>query len=107
LGVTPDGPRGPRRKLQAGVLLIAQRSGMPIVPVAMNALRQREMSSWDRFQIPYPWTRLVVATGPPIRLPDELDPSQLEREWGPMVSAAMDAVQGQADSWRIARVGPA
>jgi lysophospholipid acyltransferase (LPLAT)-like uncharacterized protein len=106
LGVTPDGPRGPRRELQAGVLLIAQRSGLPIVPVAVEAVRRRELSSWDRFQIPCPWTRVVVVTGPPIHLPERLDPSRLEPDWGPRISAALDAAQAQADAWRDARVGP-
>ncbi len=68
LGVTPDGPRGPRRMLQAGVLHIAQRGRIPIVPLAVEAVRRRELDSWDGFMIPHPWTRVAIVTGPPIRL---------------------------------------
>jgi lysophospholipid acyltransferase (LPLAT)-like uncharacterized protein len=84
--------------------LIAQRSGLPIVPVAMEAVRRRELSSWDRFMIPWPWTRVVIATGAPIRLPADLDPEALDRQWRPRVSAALEAVQNEAASWRAARI---
>lgn len=103
LGVTPDGPRGPRRTLQPGVLLIAQRSGLPIVPIAIEAQRRWELASWDRFIIPWPWTRVAVATGTPIPIPSDLAPETLDRLWTPKVSAAMEEVQTQADSWREAR----
>jgi lysophospholipid acyltransferase (LPLAT)-like uncharacterized protein len=105
LGVTPDGPRGPRHALQIGVLLIAQRSGLPIIPLAAEAVRRTELSSWDRFQIPHPWSRFAVVTGAPIWIPEGPDLDELEAVWAPRVRGAlMDAVEG-AKRWRAERTG--
>lgn len=105
MGVTPDGPRGPRFLLQNGVLHIAQRSGLPIAPLALEAVRRTELSSWDRFLIPHPWSRVVVVCGPLIHLPEGLAIEELEREWGPRVTAALAECEAQAAAWRAARVG--
>jgi lysophospholipid acyltransferase (LPLAT)-like uncharacterized protein len=105
LGVTPDGPRGPRHEMQPGILQIAARAGLPVVPVAVEATRRKELSSWDRFLIPCPWSRVAVVTGPPIWIPNDLDPASLDREWGPRVAAAMAEVDAQAAAWRNATKG--
>lgn len=78
LAITPDGPRGPRGVAQAGVLLIAQRAGIPVVPLTSASSRKRMLSSWDGFQIPAPFARLVVAYGAPIEIPEDLDEAQFE-----------------------------
>jgi hypothetical protein len=103
LAVTPDGPRGPRGKLQSGILHIAQRSGRPIVALACEGLRTRELDSWDRFQIPYPFTRVAVAVGPPIRIPQGIDADTIEREWGPLVARSIDECEEKVAAWREAR----
>jgi lysophospholipid acyltransferase (LPLAT)-like uncharacterized protein len=105
LGVTPDGPRGPRHQLQNGVLLIAQRSGFPIIPLAVEAVRRTELSSWDRFLIPHPWSRVVVVTGPPLRIPEGLEFEELESVWAPRVASALTAAFVQARRWRAERTG--
>lgn len=105
LAVTPDGPKGPRHVLQPGLLHIAQRSGLPIVPLAMEAVRRTELRSWDRFVIPHPWTRIAVAAGAPILLPDEIPGSDLEMAWGPRVSDALDRLEVQLAAWRRERTG--
>jgi lysophospholipid acyltransferase (LPLAT)-like uncharacterized protein len=67
--VVPDGPRGPREVLKAGVIALARLSGAPIVPVAVGASRQWRLGSWDEFRIPKPFARCVVRFGEPIRVP--------------------------------------
>lgn len=103
LGVTPDGPRGPRRVLQMGVLHIAQRSGLPIRPLAAEAVRRTEFASWDGFQVAHPWSRVVLVSGDPILIPSDAVPEELEAVWAPRVTAAMDACTERAELWRTRR----
>ena len=63
LGITVDGPRGPRHRVQSGVLYIARRSGLPIVPFAVACSRKKVLSSWDRFIVPLPFARVGIAFG--------------------------------------------
>jgi hypothetical protein len=64
--VTPDGPRGPRRELQPGVLWIGALSGAPLVPYHVTASRQWVLKkTWDKHRIPKPFSKVFVAVGPP------------------------------------------
>jgi lysophospholipid acyltransferase (LPLAT)-like uncharacterized protein len=91
IGITPDGPRGPRRRAQPGVLLVAQRAGVPILPLAAAARPRRRLDSWDRFLIPAPFARVVLGFGAPIRLPADLATDRLLEEWtGPVERALTD-----------------
>lgn len=78
LGFTPDGPRGPRHRVQAGVVMAGRLTGLPIVPVAFAARPARTMSSWDRFLVPVPFARGVVVYGPPVRVPVGAGREELE-----------------------------
>lgn len=69
LGWTLDGPRGPRRCAKLGVAHVSAHTGMPIVPNAYALTRCWRMNSWDRFAIPKPGARILVAFGPPIAPP--------------------------------------
>jgi len=97
LAITPDGPRGPREKAQAGVLLIAQRSGLPILPMATGASRGRFLRSWDRFLIPAPFARVAVVLGEPIRVPKDLSPEESEETLA-RIEKALIRVREEADS---------
>lgn len=66
IGFTPDGPRGPSRKVQPGTIAAAQASGVPVVPVAIGATRAWFLSSWDRFVVPKPFSRVLMAYGEPM-----------------------------------------
>lgn len=79
LAITPDGPRGPRETLKPGVLLAAQVSGRPIIPVSAGTDRAWWFEAWDRFMVPKPFARLRVAYGPPITVPRDADDAALER----------------------------
>lgn len=69
VALTPDGPRGPRHSVQTGVVSLAARSGLPIVPAAVSYERCWRLGSWDRMPIPRPFTRSVVAFGPALLIP--------------------------------------
>lgn len=64
--VTPDGPRGPLRSVQGGVLALAAKTGAPIVPLAWAGSRVKTLSSWDRFLVPLPFGRCTVVFGDPL-----------------------------------------
>ena len=67
LAITPDGPRGPAGTVKRGIFYLSEKSGAPIVPVAAWASRVRRLSSWDRFAVPLPFTRVVIVYGDPIK----------------------------------------
>jgi len=63
---TVDGPRGPARVAQAGAAWLAGATGQPIVPFHIEADRVWTMKSWDRTQIPKPYSTVAVIIGEPI-----------------------------------------
>ena len=71
LAVTPDGPRGPRHVVQDGVMALAQVTGLLIVPYSCQLGWKIQLKSWDRFQIPLPFSRCEMTFGEPIRVPRE------------------------------------
>lgn len=76
--LTPDGPRGPRHAMNAGVAWLARSSGAPIVPVALAADRAWRLRSWDRFLIPKPFARVLVDVGEPLRVAADASAADLE-----------------------------
>lgn len=79
LAVTPDGPRGPRRKLQPGVVYLASRTGLPVVPIGMAYESAWRARSWDRFVLPRPYSAAWCVTTEPIHVPPDADREQLEQ----------------------------
>ena len=81
--VTPDGPKGPRFKFKPGAILLGRMSGRPILPMAYAA-SHAWLIKWDKFVIPWPFSRIVIAVGPPRYVPRTsdggLEPLQLEME---------------------------
>ncbi|MFQ5443624.1 MAG: lysophospholipid acyltransferase family protein, partial [Nitrospinales bacterium] len=75
--IIADGSRGPRQKAQAGSIQIAGITGVPIVPLGCNAENKIEFNSWDRFNLPLPFTRCVLDFGPPIEVPRKADEKNL------------------------------
>jgi lysophospholipid acyltransferase (LPLAT)-like uncharacterized protein len=76
--MTPDGPRGPRREFKAGAVLLSQLSGRPILPMAYAARRAWLFPTWDRFALPWPFTRTVLVIGAPVIVPKGQDATSLE-----------------------------
>jgi len=87
IGVTPDGPRGPRGKVQDGVLAIAAHSGRAIYPITLHYSRCWKLGSWDGFQIPQPGAVCRVVVGPAVVAPKSLEPSELDRVRGELERA--------------------
>lgn len=78
LALTPDGPRGPRQRVQPGLVYLAARAGLPVVPVGFGLDRPWRLGSWDRFALPRPWGRARCITGEPIHVPPDANRDELE-----------------------------
>jgi lysophospholipid acyltransferase (LPLAT)-like uncharacterized protein len=75
---SPDGPKGPAREFKVGTILLAQLTQVPLVPVAYAADRAWRLSSWDRFVIPKPFSRIKIVVGQPIYVDKRLSKEALE-----------------------------
>ena len=78
LAITPDGPRGPCYVVQDGIASLAQLTGRAIVPVSYDLSWKWRLKSWDKFQVPLPFSRCEVHLGEPVRIPR--DATDAERE---------------------------
>jgi len=79
LAITPDGPRGPCYIVQDGVTSLAQLTGLPIVPVIYELVWKVRLGSWDRFQIPLPFTKCRLRAAAPVHVPREATDSEREQ----------------------------
>ena len=98
--LTVDGPKGPPRVVQPGILWLARETGAWVLPVSGASARPRFLRSWDRFLAPMPFSRNVVTYGEPFVLP----PGTPEDEAAHRIGEALDAATGEAD--RAVRVVP-
>ena len=77
--IMPDGSRGPRHCVKPGALALAQKSGHPLVPMAIGLSHYWELKTWDRFRIPKPFSRGRHFFGEPLRVPANADEAELRR----------------------------
>jgi len=98
VAITPDGPKGPRFKVQPGTIYIAQRSGLPIIPVTNSAKSRWTLSSWDGFLIPKPFSKAVIMIGEPIYVSPESTPQELEEKKEELEKKLVELTQ-KADSY--------
>ena len=75
---TVDGPRGPARVAQPGAVWLASATGNPLLPFHIETDRHWTLSSWDRTQIPKPFSRAAIAFGPPLAVATSV-PAELDR----------------------------
>jgi lysophospholipid acyltransferase (LPLAT)-like uncharacterized protein len=71
VAITPDGPRGPRRRAAPGVARIAELSGFPVLPCSAQTTRRVELGTWDGMVLPLPFGRGVIVCGPPLIVPQD------------------------------------
>lgn len=96
LGMTPDGPRGPRMRAQQGAALLSVATGAPVQPVTFSARRGRVLGSWDRFLLPWPFGRGVQIWGKPLHPPAGADPAALDGYLAD-IEEALTAITRRAD----------
>ena len=77
--IVADGSHGPARKMQAGAILLASKSGAPILPMAVAADRYWAFRSWDRTLLPKPFARLDLWYGEPMTVPERAGVEAIEQ----------------------------
>ena len=93
--VTPDGPSGPRRQFKPGAILLSQLTGRPMIPMAYAAKWVWRFPTWDRFVLPLPFSRVVLAIGEPVTAPRNLEAASLEA-WQESMRTELEALFQQA-----------
>ena len=102
VGITPDGPNGPRMRASEGIVGVARLSGAPVIPAAFGSSRGRCLSSWDRFLVAWPFGQGVIVWGDPIYIDRDASPeddgrARLRIEDGlNAVTAETDRLTGRA-----------
>ena len=105
LGITPDGPKGPAREIKGGVMFLAQKLGVPILPISSaQSNRLVFAKSWDRFHLPLPFGRAVVVYGEPILVGPDDDLRLKAAE----LKSSLDAITREAEALvaRTKETGP-
>ncbi len=80
VAITPDGPRGPREVAKPGVARLAMKTGVPVYPLTFSANWKFNLNSWDRFLIPYPFSKCRVILGEPVLPQNFHSEEELRRE---------------------------
>ena len=97
LAIAPDGPRGPRERVQIGIIELARRTGGPVIPVGFGASAGWFLPTWDRFFLPRPFARGVFVFGDGLVVPPESDRPALETARADL-ERRLNAVTAAADA---------
>lgn len=99
LAITPDGPRGPRRRLAPGAIYLASKLGMPLVLLGFGYDRPwRVEKAWDRFAIPRPGSRARAVMSPEIGVPPDLDRQEIEH-FRARAERLLNRLTAEAEAW--------
>lgn len=98
IAISPDGPRGPRRQVQPGLVYLAGKTGLPIAPMGVAYNKLWRANSWDQFAIPKPFSKGYLVWGPAIHVPrnvtmETLEPHRL------FVEQSINAACAVAENW--------
>jgi lysophospholipid acyltransferase (LPLAT)-like uncharacterized protein len=96
VGITPDGPRGPRQRAAPGAVMLAELADAVLLPVSYATSRRRTLGSWDRFLLPLPFGRGVFVIGQEIAVPADLDSTGRET-LRRTLEDALNAANNEAD----------
>ena len=101
MAFTVDGPRGPRYEAKTGPVLLAKKTGNPLMPFVVECRKFWTIKSWDRLQIPKPFTRARVMIAKPIDVDSDASPEQLEKKHSEL-QRALDVLVEKGAVWRQA-----
>ncbi|OQX88183.1 hypothetical protein B6D60_02535 [candidate division KSB1 bacterium 4484_87] len=94
----PDGPRGPRHQFKPGTIYMAQQCDAYIIPVSFSAKHMIEFGSWDKFAVPFPFSKTILLYGEPIRIPQSSTPRELAKLRN-LVEQRMIELEKEADDY--------
>jgi lysophospholipid acyltransferase (LPLAT)-like uncharacterized protein len=98
IAITPDGPCGPRRRVQPGAVFLASKTGLPIIPIGIALERAWRFKSWDRFALPHPYSLVKIITGAPVWVPERLDDAGME-SYRALVEERLNFLTENAERW--------
>lgn len=102
--LTPDGPRGPRREMKDGIVFLASRTGLPIVPAAFSCRRGiRLKGTWTDMLLPLPFTTAYCILGEPIHIPAELTREEIDQQTR-RVQEATNQLYARVEDWAAGRI---
>lgn len=78
VGLTMDGPRGPRRRAQLGLAILSARTGVPVVPLGVALSKSWRLRTWDRMAVPKPFGKVVYSYAPPIEPAEKVQRALIE-----------------------------
>jgi lysophospholipid acyltransferase (LPLAT)-like uncharacterized protein len=96
---TIDGPKGPRHVAKMGAVLLAKKTGHPILPFTITPARYWAANSWDRFHVPFPFSRALVVIAPPIFVPADAGEDELEAKRDEL-QRVLDRINERGEEWR-------
>ena len=99
MAFTVDGPRGPRYEAKSGPVMLAKKTGNPILPFVVECGSYWQLKSWDRLQIPKPFSRARVIFAPPIYVRDEGADAEIESKRLEL-QTALDELVERGAQWR-------
>jgi lysophospholipid acyltransferase (LPLAT)-like uncharacterized protein len=102
LALTPDGPQGPRRRVQPGTVYLAAKTGMPIVSFGVGFSKAWRARSWDRFAVPYPFALATCVGAAPVHVPPILNLKALAHFRGLLEERLLLATE-EAERWAEGR----
>ena len=100
LTITPDGPRGPRRRLAPGCVFLASTLGIPLVAMGLGSARPYRFGTWDRFALPRPFTRARGIVSRAIAVPSGLDRDGIEAQRAG-IERALTHLSDEAEAWAV------
>jgi lysophospholipid acyltransferase (LPLAT)-like uncharacterized protein len=98
LAITPDGPRGPRRRLASGAIYVSSALQIPIVAVGLGYASPSRLPTWDRFAVPRPGSRARAVLGPALQIPTDLDREGIE-SYRQLVEGWLAWTTDEAEAW--------
>ncbi len=99
-GFTVDGPKGPRYVAKSGAVLLAKKTGNPMMPFVVEAEKFWTINSWDKLRIPKPFTRARVFIAEPVYVAAEASEIEIENKRLEL-QAKLDELVADGEQWRI------
>lgn len=99
MGVTVDGPKGPRYVAKSGAIILAKKTGNPLMPFVVETKKFWTVNSWDKLQIPKPFTRARVFIADPVYVAADAGDAEVENKRLEL-QGKLDAAVGLGKQWR-------
>jgi lysophospholipid acyltransferase (LPLAT)-like uncharacterized protein len=78
IALTIDGPKGPRYQVKSGAVFLAKKAGVPVIPIVAESSKFWTINSWDKLQIPKPFTKAKIFFGEPVFVAEDSTAEELE-----------------------------